>query len=93
MARLDPHSYNDSTQPETETLDWKARVDFRTRRLHAEATLTLTRAALNDVIGGKTTYEQAVQSGAIQVSGDQAAAAGLFSLMDLFDPWFNIVTP
>ncbi|MEA2564757.1 MAG: linear primary-alkylsulfatase [Acidobacteriota bacterium] len=59
----------------------------------AEATLTLTRAALNDVIGGKTTYEQAVQSGAIQVSGDQAAAVELFSLMDLFDPWFNIVTP
>lgn len=59
----------------------------------AEARLTLTRAALNDVIGGKTTYEQAVQSGAIQVSGDQAAAAELFSLMDLFDPWFNIVTP
>jgi alkyl sulfatase BDS1-like metallo-beta-lactamase superfamily hydrolase len=48
---------------------------------------------LNDVIGGKTTYEKAVQSGAIQVSGDQAAAADLFSLMDTFDPWFNIVTP
>ena len=45
MARLDPHSYNDSTQPETETLDWKARVDFRTRRLHAEATLTLKEAS------------------------------------------------
>ena len=45
------------------------------------------------MIGGKTTYEQAVQSGAIQVSGDQAAAAELFSFMDLFDPWFNIVTP
>lgn len=59
----------------------------------AEARLTLTREALNDVIGGATTYEQAVQSGAIQVSGDQAAAAELFSLMDLFDPWFNIVTP
>jgi len=58
-----------------------------------EATLTLTRATLNDVIGGATTYQEAVQSGAIQVTGDQAAAAGLFSLMDLFDPWFNIVTP
>jgi alkyl sulfatase BDS1-like metallo-beta-lactamase superfamily hydrolase len=34
-----------------------------------------------------------VQSGAIQVSGNQAAAAELFSLMVLFDPWFNIVTP
>ena len=45
MARLDPHSYNDSTQPETESLDWKARVDFRTRRLHAEATLTLKEAS------------------------------------------------
>jgi aminopeptidase N len=45
MARLDPHSYNDSTQPETETLDWKARVDFTTHRLHAEATLTLKEAS------------------------------------------------
>lgn len=45
MPRLDPHSYNDSTQPETESLDWKARVDFRTRRLHAEVTLTLKEAS------------------------------------------------
>jgi aminopeptidase N len=45
MARLDPHSYNDDTQPETETLIWKARVDFRTRRLHAEATLVLQEAS------------------------------------------------
>lgn len=59
----------------------------------AEATLRLTRAILNEVIGGKITYEKAVQSGAIQVSGNPAAAAELFSLMDTFDPWFNIVTP
>lgn len=59
----------------------------------AEATLTLTRPALNDVIEGRTTYEKAVQSGAIQVSGDAAAAAGLFSLLDIYDAWFNIVTP
>ncbi|AKQ64826.1 Aminopeptidase [Myxococcus hansupus] len=45
MARLDPHSYNDSTQPETETLDWRARVDFRTQRLHAEVTHTLKEAS------------------------------------------------
>ncbi|HET9451240.1 MAG TPA: M1 family aminopeptidase/hydrolase, partial [Aggregicoccus sp.] len=45
MARLDPHSFNDSTQPETEHLEWRARVDFRTRRLHAEATLTLKEAS------------------------------------------------
>ncbi|NVI98047.1 M1 family metallopeptidase [Myxococcus sp. AM009] len=45
MARLDPHSYNDSTQPETETLDWRARVDFKTQRLHAEVTHTLKEAS------------------------------------------------
>ena len=40
MARLDPHSYNDDTQVETESLSLIARVDFATKTLHAEATLT-----------------------------------------------------
>ncbi len=39
MARLDPHSYADSSQPRTRTLRWKARVDFARRALDAEATL------------------------------------------------------
>jgi leukotriene-A4 hydrolase len=41
MARLDPHSYNDSEQPEIVYLDWKALVDFPSRTLSAEAVLTL----------------------------------------------------
>ena len=41
MARLDPHSYNDDTQPRARHLDWRARVDFSTRTLEAEATLEL----------------------------------------------------
>jgi leukotriene-A4 hydrolase len=45
MARRDPHSYNDDVQPETESLSWKARVDFHARRLHAEATLLLKEAS------------------------------------------------
>lgn len=39
MARLDPHSYNDTTQPETSSLSWSARVDFETRSLFAEVAL------------------------------------------------------
>jgi aminopeptidase N len=39
MARLDPHSYHDDTQVETEALALAARVDFATRTLHAEAEL------------------------------------------------------
>ncbi|MBL0214161.1 MAG: M1 family metallopeptidase [Myxococcales bacterium] len=43
MARRDPHSYNDDTQLETETLALTARIDFATRVMHAEATLTFKR--------------------------------------------------
>ena len=39
MARLDPHSYADDTQPRTRAFDWKAVVDFPARVLHAEVTL------------------------------------------------------
>lgn len=40
MARLDPHSYTDDQQVETEHLAWVARVDFAAKVLHCEATLT-----------------------------------------------------
>ena len=39
MARPDPHSYADDTQPCTASFDWKARVDFDTRTIHATVTL------------------------------------------------------
>ena len=45
MARLDPHSYADDTQPRTRHFDWRARVDFETRTLDAEVTLRFERAA------------------------------------------------
>src|SRR5438876_432932 len=41
MARLDPHSYNDTEQPEIDFIDWRARIEFRTRVIDAEAILTL----------------------------------------------------
>ena len=41
MARRDPHSYNDDTQPETESLALRATVDFARKILTAEATLSL----------------------------------------------------
>ncbi|MFN7133676.1 MAG: M1 family aminopeptidase/hydrolase, partial [Myxococcales bacterium] len=44
MARLDPHSYNDDAQPVVERLDWKARVDFGSRTLDAEALLSFAEA-------------------------------------------------
>jgi leukotriene-A4 hydrolase len=41
MARIDPHSYADDTQPKVVSLDWKASVDFASQVIWATATLNL----------------------------------------------------
>ena len=43
MARLDPHSHTDTTQPRQRHLSWAAEVDFPGRALEAIATLTFDR--------------------------------------------------
>jgi leukotriene-A4 hydrolase len=45
VARRDPHSYTDDTQPLTRSFDWFARVDFDTRVLTCTVTLTFTKPA------------------------------------------------
>lgn len=45
MSRLDPHSYADDTQPRTKSFEWKARVDFAARVLHAEVILSFAEPA------------------------------------------------
>ena len=60
----------------------------------ADATLTLTRAALDEAImGGKPKLEAQIASGEIKIEGHKEKMGELLSLMDKFDPWFNIVTP
>jgi aminopeptidase N len=45
MARLDPHSYAEDTQPRTKAFAWEARVDFSARVIHAEVTLSFAEPA------------------------------------------------
>src|SRR5437868_970238 len=41
MARLDPHSWNDTDHPEVEFVDWRARVEFASRTIEADVALTI----------------------------------------------------
>ena len=59
----------------------------------ADATITITRAALNRIILGQSTVAKEMQGGAFKVEGNPKAPGELFSLLDKFDFWFNIVTP
>src|SRR5919201_1497270 len=46
MARLDPHSHADTSQPQVDFLDWQADVDFNTRGLDCVARLIVRSAPL-----------------------------------------------
>jgi alkyl sulfatase BDS1-like metallo-beta-lactamase superfamily hydrolase len=59
----------------------------------ADATVTLTRAKLNEILLGQTTFEKELDGGGVSVSGNADALKELLSMLDKFDVWFNIVTP
>ena len=59
----------------------------------ADATLTLKRDALLRIVGKQSTIQEEAQKGNIRLDGRKEALSELFSLLDKFDLWFNIVTP
>lgn len=59
----------------------------------ADATVTLTRAAFDQILLGEGDVAQLFSSGAIAIDGDGAKLGELFGLLDEGDPAFAIVTP
>ncbi len=59
----------------------------------ADASLTLTRDALDGIMLRRVTFPDAVRSGQIKVAGQAEKVADLFSLLDTFNPNFEIVEP
>ncbi len=59
----------------------------------ADATITLTRATLNDVLLGKGTLDDKIKSSDIKVKGDKSKLDELLDQLDTFEFWFNIATP
>lgn len=59
-----------------------------------KATVTLTKAVMDDIQLKKITVEKAVADGLIQLSGEDTSQFKTFlELLETFDFWFNIVTP
>jgi alkyl sulfatase BDS1-like metallo-beta-lactamase superfamily hydrolase len=59
----------------------------------ADATITLTREALNQIVLKQTTLEKAIESGDVKIAGSKAKLDEMLSYLDSFEFWFNIVTP
>ncbi|MES0361591.1 MAG: alkyl sulfatase dimerization domain-containing protein [Anaerolineales bacterium] len=60
---------------------------------NADATIALTRTALNEIVLGEAALPDKLASGEVKISGDQSKLNELLSLLDTFEFWFNIVTP
>lgn len=59
----------------------------------ADASLTLSRDALDRIMLRRVTFPDAVQSGQIKVAGQAEKVIELFSILDTFNPYFEIVEP
>ena len=59
----------------------------------ADVSITTTRATLNQVNLGKTTFNDAIQNGDVSIEGDGELLKSFSSSLDSFEFWFNIVTP
>lgn len=59
----------------------------------ATATLSLSRKTLDAITLGQTSFDRAIGDGSIKISGDRSAVTRLFSNLDTFPIFFNIVTP
>jgi alkyl sulfatase BDS1-like metallo-beta-lactamase superfamily hydrolase len=58
-----------------------------------DATLTIARASLNDIILGQATLAKKLESGDAKVEGNKAQLDTLLSLLDTFEFWWNVSTP
>ena len=59
----------------------------------ADATIILTRSALDEIVLGEATLDQKTASGELKVEGNRKKLDEFFSMLDSFEFWFNIVTP
>lgn len=59
----------------------------------ADATVTLDRTTLNDIVIGTTSLEKGIMNGKVKIEGSEGKFDELISTLDKFDFWFNIVTP
>ena len=59
----------------------------------ADASLTMNRDTLNQIIGGKLKVEQGVTNGTIKLDGDARKFEEFVALLDTFDPWYQVVMP
>jgi alkyl sulfatase BDS1-like metallo-beta-lactamase superfamily hydrolase len=58
----------------------------------ADCTASLTRTDLNAIILGQAKLPRLVTDGKVKIAGDPQKLQEMLSLLDSFEPWFDVVT-
>jgi alkyl sulfatase BDS1-like metallo-beta-lactamase superfamily hydrolase len=59
----------------------------------ADASVTMKRSDLNDIMLGKTNMQKLIMGGNVKIDGNSQSLGEFVSWLDNFEFWFNIVTP
>lgn len=86
-------NFTDSKQQFVLTLENSALTHIAGRQPDADATVTLSRAALDAVTLKQTSFPAAVLAGQVRIEGDRAKLAELMAMLDSFEPMFPVVEP
>lgn len=60
---------------------------------NADATVTLSRQTLNQIVLKQTTLKDAIGAGSVKITGSEGKLGEMLSYLDTFEFWFPIVTP
>jgi alkyl sulfatase BDS1-like metallo-beta-lactamase superfamily hydrolase len=60
---------------------------------NADATITLNKETLDNIVLKETTLKDAISSGDVKINGNEAKLEEMLSYLDTFEFWWNIVTP
>ena len=85
--------FTDSNQQYAMTLENSALTHAAGQARDADATLVLSRAALDAVTLRQTTFPAAVQAGQIRIEGDRTKLGELLAMLDTFEPMFPVIEP
>jgi alkyl sulfatase BDS1-like metallo-beta-lactamase superfamily hydrolase len=59
----------------------------------ADATVSMERETLNQILIGERTLDGAIEAGAVKIDGEPGKLKEMLSYLDTFEFWFGIVTP
>ena len=59
----------------------------------ADLTVSLTRLTLNDIAYGRSSIDDAIENGSVNVTGSVDTFKSYLDMHDTFDLWFNVVEP